>query len=156
MDFHCNGDYKFIYEDDNSGIGLVLDIDEQRTWCIVKYSLSMDEFNSAITLMHLLIPFSINLFSTMIMIILIAQSRSNVQANSIFREHFQTEFETHKHHLIAVCVLILLVLPRLIMSFISGCMKSPHYSWFFLFCIFHFVSTIDNDIYCLCHAIKNF
>jgi hypothetical protein len=113
-----------------------IDIDEQRTWCLVKYSPSINTFNSFITLFHFLIPFSINSLSMIIVVILIARSRSTVQRRLSFIQHFKLQFKEHKHHLLATCALVFLALPRLILSFISGCMKSPRNSWLFLFAYF--------------------
>ncbi|CAF4647901.1 unnamed protein product, partial [Rotaria sp. Silwood2] len=49
-----------------------------------------------------------------------------------FRKHLQLQAKQNKHHLIASCALVFLALPRLIISFITGCMKLPRYSWLFL------------------------
>ena len=109
-----------------------IDVDEQRTWCLVKYSSSINIFNSFITFFHFLIPFSINLISTIIIIFSIAHSRSTLQPRLSYKEHLHLQIGQHKHSLIASCVFILLALPRLIISFINGCMKSPNHSWLFL------------------------
>ncbi|CAF1581473.1 unnamed protein product, partial [Didymodactylos carnosus] len=55
------------------------------------------------------------------------------QPRKLFKEHLRQQFHQHKHHLFASCVLVLLALPRLIISFISECMKSPRDPWLFLF-----------------------
>lgn len=108
-------------------------VDERRTWCLVQYSSSTNIFNSFIKLFHFLMPFSINLISILFIIIPIARSRSAMQPMLSFNEHLRLQLQQHKHRLIASCVLVLLVLPRLIISFISGCMKSTRNSWLFLF-----------------------
>jgi uncharacterized Tic20 family protein len=109
-----------------------IDADEQRTWCLAQYSSATNMFNTFITLLHFLIPFSMNLISPIITIILMARSRSTLQPRTSFKEHLQQQFYQHKHHLIASCALLVLALPRLIISFISGCMKSPRDPWLFL------------------------
>jgi hypothetical protein len=109
-----------------------IDIDEQRTWCFVQYSSSLNIFNSFIEIFHVVIPFSINILSIIFIIILIARSRSNSQQSLTLKEHLQLQIKKHKHYLITSCILIFLVLPRLIISFTSGCMKSPRHSWLFL------------------------
>ncbi|CAF4480942.1 unnamed protein product [Didymodactylos carnosus] len=111
--------------DDNS-------VDEQRAWCLVQYSSAVDIFNTFITLFHFLIPFSINIISIIFIVITIARSRSNTQLRLSFKKHLRLQLKQHKHHLVASYGLILLALPRLTISFISGCMKSPHNSWLFL------------------------
>ncbi|UJR34502.1 hypothetical protein I4U23_021910 [Adineta vaga] len=66
----------------------------------------------------------------------LARSRSIVRPSLSFIEHLKLQFKEHKHHFIASCALVLLSIPRLIISFISGCMKSPSNSWLFLFAYF--------------------
>jgi hypothetical protein len=118
------------------GVTVDIDVDEQRTWCLVKYSPSINMFNSFITLFHFLIPFSINSLSMIIVLILTARSRSNVQRRLSFIQHCKLQFKERKHHLLATCALVFLALPRLILLFISGCMKSPRNSWLSLFAYF--------------------
>ena len=61
-----------------------------------------------------------------------ARSRSRLQIRLSFREHLQLQVKEQKSRLVASFVLVLLVLPRIIISFLSGCMKSPNNSWLFL------------------------
>ncbi|CAF1145214.1 unnamed protein product [Adineta steineri] len=103
-----------------------IDIDEQRIWCVVQYSSSIHISNSFITLFHFLLPLLINI------IISISRSRLTIQPRLTFKEHLQLQLKKHKSHLIALCTLVFLALSRLIISFISGCMKSPYHSWLFL------------------------
>ncbi|CAF3768242.1 unnamed protein product [Rotaria sp. Silwood1] len=67
------------------------------------------------------------------MIYSIARSRFTVQPKLSFAEHFKLQLKQHKHRLLASFILLLLALPRLIISFINGCMKSPRNSWLYLF-----------------------
>ena len=46
------------------------DIDEKRIWCFVRYSSSLNIYNSFITLFHFLVPFSINFISALWIIII--------------------------------------------------------------------------------------
>ncbi|UJR06601.1 hypothetical protein I4U23_010885 [Adineta vaga] len=110
-----------------------IDIDEKHIWCIVQYSSRINKYNSFITLFHFLIPFTINFISTIIIIIiLLAHHRSTIQPRLSYIEHLKIQFKEHNHHFIASLILVILGLPRLIISFISGCMKSPNYSFLFL------------------------
>jgi hypothetical protein len=111
-----------------------IDVDEQRTWCFVQYSSSLNIFSSFMAISHVLIPFLINLFSTIFIIISSARSRSTAQRRLTLKQH--------RHLLIASCALMLLVLPRLIISFISGCVKSPRHSWLFL--VGYFISFLPS------------
>ncbi|CAM4870529.1 unnamed protein product, partial [Rotaria socialis] len=109
------------------------DLVEQRTWCFVRCSYSINIFNSFIILCHFLIPFTINLISTIFIIIFIARSRFNLQPGITFTQHLELKFKQNKHHFIASCALVLLALPPLITSLTRGCMKTPRNSWLFLF-----------------------
>ncbi|CAF1466529.1 unnamed protein product [Adineta steineri] len=107
-----------------------IDIDEQRIWCVVQYSSSTNIFNSFIT-RHDPNP---NSNSN-------PRSRLTIQPRLTFKKYLQ--LKQHKSHLIALCTLVFLALPRLIISFIRGCMKSPYHSWFFLSsCLFAFLPSM--------------
>ncbi|CAF3198875.1 unnamed protein product [Rotaria sp. Silwood2] len=85
------------------------------------------------------------------MIYSIARSRFTIQPKLSFAEHFKLQLKQHKHRLIASFILVLLALPRLIISFINGCMKLPRNSWLYLFAylISFFPSIITFIIYVL-------
>ncbi|CAF1423553.1 unnamed protein product [Adineta ricciae] len=118
------------------------DVDQQRTWCIVQYSTAMKMFNLFITFFHFFAPFSINFISTVVIIILIARSRSTTQRQTTFKNHLKQQFHKFKHHLIALSVVFILTLPRLVISMISGCMKSSTGPWLFL--LGYFMSFIPS------------
>ena len=84
-----------------------IDIDEQRTWCLVQYSFSLNIFSSVMAISHVLIPFAINLFSTIF--IFISISRSTLQPRLTYKEHLRLQLKLHKHLLIASCALMLLL-----------------------------------------------
>ncbi|CAF4061131.1 unnamed protein product [Adineta steineri] len=120
-----------------------IDIDEKRIWCLVQYSSSsISTWNSFITFVHFLMPFLINLLSIIFIIISLARSRSNLQTRLSFIDHLRSQLKQHKSHLIASFVFISLALIRLILSFTSGCMKSPNNSWLFL--IAYFISFLPS------------
>ncbi|CAF2943632.1 unnamed protein product [Rotaria sp. Silwood2] len=110
-----------------------VDVEEQRTWCLAQYSTSVNILSSFITLTHFLIPFAINALSVLFINIYIARSRSISQPRFSFRTHLKLQFKQNKHHQIASSVLVLLALPRVIISFATGCMKSPRSSWGYIF-----------------------
>jgi hypothetical protein len=51
------------------------------------------------------------------------------------------QLRQHKNLLIGLCVLVILGIPRLIISFTSGCMKSTSDSWLFL--LGYFISLVS-------------
>jgi hypothetical protein len=69
--------------------GLYDDEEEQRTWCITHYSQFLQKYNSAIILFHFLIPFIINLFSALFIIITTARQRSTSQLRLTFQQHLR-------------------------------------------------------------------
>ncbi|CAF2850740.1 unnamed protein product [Rotaria sp. Silwood2] len=119
-----------------------IDDDEQRIWCFVEYSYSVRIYNSFITLFHFLVPFSINFITALVIIKKIARRRSNIYPEQSYHDHFQRQMHHHQHLLFAPCMLILLGLPRLIVSFSKSCMKSAREPWFYL--IGYFVSFIPS------------
>ncbi|CAF4924606.1 unnamed protein product [Rotaria sp. Silwood1] len=110
---HQNPFYRHLIDD--------IDIDEKRTWCLVQYSSALNIFNMSITILHFILPLSVNIISTILTIKHMAHSRWQTQNAIPFSTHLRQHFNKHKHHLFASCALILLALPRLIISFISGC-----------------------------------
>jgi hypothetical protein len=119
-----------------------LDGDQQRIWCLSQYSSSVTKYNSFITIFHFLAPFSINFISALILIIVAARYRFKIDEKQSLRQHLQLQFKQHKHIMIAPTALILLSLPRLIISFTSGCMRSAREAWLYL--IGYFVSFIPT------------
>jgi hypothetical protein len=106
--------------------------EEQRIWCIVRYSSSIRIFDTSINIFHFFVPFSINVISALVIIIAAARSRSTAQQDCSLKQHLRAQFEQHKHLIISPCILIILALPRLIISLIPGCMKSYRNPWLFL------------------------
>lgn len=120
-------------------------IDEKRTWCFVQYSSSLDKYNFAINLFHFIVPMLVNFISALVIIISTARSRSTAQTKLPFNQHFKRQLKEHKHLLLTPCLLILLSLPRLIIPFFSGCMKSPRHAWLFL--IGYFISFVPVTLH---------
>jgi hypothetical protein len=118
------------------------DADEQRIWCFVQYSISVRSYNTFITLFHFLAPFSIHLITALRIIKKLALRRAIIQPEQSYQAHLQQQFHRHQHLLFAPFMLILLSLPRLIISFMKGCMRSAHEPWFYL--IGYFVSFIPS------------
>jgi di/tricarboxylate transporter len=99
-------------------------------------------FDLLLNIFHFSLPFGINCISGAIIIITVARTRSNSQKKKSFKEHLREQLHQLKHLLIAPSILIVLPLPRLIISFLAGCMKSARDSWFYL--IDYFVSLIPS------------
>jgi hypothetical protein len=106
--------------------------DEKRIWCIVSYSSNLQIFNLMINIFHFCTPFLMNLISSSIIIKKIAQQKTKIQINRTHRQLLYKQFREHSHLFLAPLLLIILAVPRLIISLASGCMKSNHNSWLFL------------------------
>ncbi|CAF4817113.1 unnamed protein product, partial [Rotaria sp. Silwood2] len=85
-------------------------------------------------------PFIINLVSAIILITKKSRQRSNLQINRNFKKLLKEQIRQHKHLFTAPVLLVILALPRLILSFSSKCMNSTNDAWLFL--IGYFISCI--------------
>jgi len=118
------------------------DADEKRIWCFVQYSHSVRSYNIFITLFHFLVPFSIHLITALRIIKKIALRRAIIQPEQSYQVHLQQQLHRHQNLLFGPCMLILLSLPRLVISFMKGCMRSARKPLFYL--IGYFVSFIPS------------
>jgi hypothetical protein len=116
------------------------DDEENRIWCYVKYPSVIGIIDSVMNIFHFVVPFIINLISAIIIITVKARQRLNVETQQKYTTIFKEQIEQHKNLLIGPCVLIILGISRLIISFTSGCMKSGSDSWLFL--LGYFISLI--------------
>jgi hypothetical protein len=112
----------------------------KRTWCIVNYGSVLQVYNSMINTIHFLGPFMINLISTIILITKKSRQKANIHKQRAYKEILFQQLKQNKHLLTAPIVLIILALPRLIITFVSKCMKSSNDSWLFL--VGYFISFI--------------
>jgi hypothetical protein len=119
---------------------LIDDKEEQRIWCVTKYSSFLKIYDLILNVIHFSVPFSINCISAVIVIVIAARTRSNAQKKLSYKQLLLEQFQHHKHLLISSLILIVLGVSRLIFSFLSGCMKSARDSWFYL--IGYFISFI--------------
>jgi hypothetical protein len=108
------------------------DYEEKRIWCVVTYSSSLQIYNSVINLFHFIAPFGINLLSAILIIKTATRRRNRIQPQQNYQQMLHIQIRRHKHILIAPVVLIILTIPRLILSLVSGCMKSIDDAWIFL------------------------
>ena len=112
---------------------LIDDEEEERTWCVVRYSFILQIYDSTICIIHFMIPFCINLISSVIIIASAARIHSNVRKKQSYTQYLREQLHEHKHLIISPVILVILSIPRFIISFLSGCMKSVRDPWLFLF-----------------------
>ena len=105
---------------------------EGHVWCVIRYSSSVQNYNTGILYFHLITPFLANLFSALFIIFKTARQRSSAQINQSFREHLRQQLHEHKHLIISPIVLLILTMPRLIISSLSGCKRTSSNIWLYL------------------------
>jgi hypothetical protein len=75
---------------------------------------------------------------------MVARTHSITRKQKTYRQHLRQEFHQQKHLIISPIILVILAFPRLIISFLSGCMKSPRNPWLHL--IGYFISFIPSAL----------
>ncbi|CAF4071728.1 unnamed protein product, partial [Adineta steineri] len=100
--------------------------------CITRYSPSVQDYNTAVLFFHLVGPFIVNLCSALFIIFGGAQQRSVARTNQNFKKHVQEQFNEHKQLIISPVVLLVLSIPRLIISLLPGCVKTSKNLWLYL------------------------
>ena len=118
--------YEPIYRD------LTDDKEEQRLWCVFYYLHSVHIYNTIILFFHHIMPFCANLFSALFIISGSARRRAILQKQYTYRQHLQKQFKEHKNLIISPIILVILALPRLIISFFSGCVKVSYNSLLYI------------------------
>ena len=111
---------------------IIHDEEDQRTWCVTDYSSNLKQIDQILNVIHFCLPVFINLIAAIIIILASVRKRSNAQKNVSYKKILRQQLEHHKHLLISPLILVLLALPRLIISFLFGCMKSARNPWFYL------------------------
>jgi hypothetical protein len=111
---------------------LIDDTEEQRTWCITSYSSILKIYDSISIFVHFLVPFFINIISVIVIIVNLARQQSILRKKQTYKQHLYKQLDQNKHLLIAPCILVLSAIPRLVLSLLSVCMRSPRDPWRFL------------------------
>jgi hypothetical protein len=111
---------------------LFYDSEEQRLWCVFHYLSSVQNYNTIISFLHYIGPFCANLFSALFIIFRSARRRAVAQKRQTYNQHLRQQFKEHRNLIISPIVLIILTLPRLLISFSTGCVKRSHNAWLYL------------------------
>ena len=101
-------------------------------WCVTYYSHSVQNYNTAILFFHLVVPFTANLISALFIIFGAARQRSVARTQQNYREHLVEQFNEHKQLIISPIILLILALPRLIISLLPGCIHTSDNLWLYL------------------------
>ena len=121
---------------------LLDDEEDQRVWCITRYSKYISIYDSIILFIHFLLPSSLNIISTLMIIITVARQRSILITRVPYKQHLHQQLLQHRHILISQSILVGLIIPQLILVFLFECMKSSRESWLFL--MSYFISFIPT------------
>jgi hypothetical protein len=105
---------------------------QRHVWCVTAYSRSIQDYNTAILLFHLVGPFIANLFSALLIIFRAARQRSAARSGQNFKEHVREQLSEHKQLLISPVILLVLSLPRLIIALLPACVQTSSNSWLYL------------------------
>jgi hypothetical protein len=105
---------------------------EQHVWCVTAYSRFIQEYNTVILFFHLVGPFIANLFSALFVIFGTARQRSVARIDQSYKQHVRKQLSEHKQLVISPAILLVLSLPRLIISLLSGCVQTSSNSWLYL------------------------
>ncbi|CAF0915257.1 unnamed protein product [Adineta steineri] len=119
---------------------LIDDSEEERTWCILRITAQLEIYDRFINIFHFLIPFSLNFILAIGIIFLNARQRSALKQEVTFKQQLRKQLNQHKHLILSSILLVVLAVPRLIISFLPNCMKSP--KQYALFLAGYFVSFI--------------
>ena len=106
--------------------------EHRRVWCIVSYSSQLLSINQSIHMFHFFVPFLINIISSLIIIILSTKRQQTIRHDQSYFQIFYKQVQQHRHLLVSSLLLVLLSLPRLIISFVAGCVQSNSSPWIYL------------------------
>jgi hypothetical protein len=105
---------------------------ERYVSCITRYPPAVQDYNTAILFFHLVAPFLTNLFSALFIIFGVARQRSVARTDQSFSEHIREQFKEHKQLIISPMILLILSIPRLIISLLPDNVKISENLWLYL------------------------
>jgi hypothetical protein len=105
---------------------------ERYVSCVTHYSVAVQDYNTSILFFHLVGPFVLNLCSALLIIFGAARQRSLAQTDQSLKEHVREQFKEHKQLIISAMILLILSIPRLIISLLPGCVKTSDKLWLYL------------------------
>ena len=108
------------------------DKEENRIWCVAMYPPSIQSYNTIILCFHFITPFFCNLFSALFIIFVAARHRAKSRTELSYREHLREQFTEHKQLIISPIILVVLSIPRILISLFSTCVKSSRNPWLYL------------------------
>ncbi|CAF0920174.1 unnamed protein product [Adineta ricciae] len=115
--------------------------DDKKTWCVSHFNSRpmVQRVDSILHVIHYIIPFSINIISSIIIIVLTSRVRYLLVGRTKLNENLRKHMRHYSHLIISPCLLVLLALPRILIVLRSSCVKSlsnPHFPLFGYFISF--------------------
>ncbi|CAF0982244.1 unnamed protein product [Adineta ricciae] len=108
--------------------------DTKRIWCITNYSSKLQTYNRIVNTFHFFVPFFINCISSITLIVKKSHQQLHLHGRKQpYTDILRQQLREHQRLLIGPVVLVLLALPRLILTYLSKCMSSQRDSLLFLF-----------------------
>jgi len=125
---------------------LIHDEEEHRTWCVANYENDsrLEYYDSIMIILHFILPLSINFISILMIIILKARNQAILHKKKMFKQ-MKEQLHQYSYMIVSSCILVILALPRLIISLRGGCMKSARDPWLSL--SGYFVSFIPSALF---------
>ena len=121
--------------------------------CVTHYSPAVQDYNIFILFFHLVAPFIANLCSALLIIFGVARQRSVAQTNQSFLEHVRQQFKEHKQLIISPLILLVLSVPRLIISLLPDGVKVSENLWLYLSA--YFISFIPSMLIFLIFVVPS-
>ena len=106
--------------------------DEHRLWCVASYPARVRSWDAVVNMIHFCVPYGMNALSATIVIWKNARSRKRTRVHVSLSAVLSEQAQYHKHLIITPILIIVLSLPRLIISVLSGCVGTGRDSWLYL------------------------
>ena len=120
---------------------------KQSSWCVTRYSSSTQTYDTAISFVHFLAPFFANVVSALVIIFGAAHRRAATHVAHTYMQHVRDQLVEHKQLVVSPVILVVLSLPRLIISVLSGCVRASDHPWLYLWCyVVSFVPSILGSV----------
>ncbi|CAF1192557.1 unnamed protein product [Adineta steineri] len=120
------------------------DYEEQRVWCVIRYSQSVQIYTTVVQYFHFVAPFSANLLATLFIILKLARQQALIRTHISYQQQLFNNFNEHKQLVIGPIVLVILLSPHFLISISSGCVKASRTPWLYIFG--YFISFIPSSL----------
>jgi hypothetical protein len=97
-----------------------------RLWCSLHiHTRFLRTYEKTTNIIHLVLPFAINLLAPLIMLNIVTRHKATMNERTTTWSNFKSVLCTYKHNVITPCLLVLLITPRLILTFYLTCITQP-------------------------------